>query len=211
MSVVLSPIWHHLPQEIVETILTHHVDSFIDRDPALAWVQLRQISGYQLRRIERHFRQHWLPKMSITLYSPDAGCWSIEYFFHAFDEDNKKIVIFAAEELALNSWPVFTQGFEPAATILDVWADFARSPINKRNITVRLGEGVLSGGYHGGYIVNDTDLPGLQHPPRAEQGRYVQFDWMRAMNELLREEMFMRNVADKMVRCLITHLSIPSA
>jgi hypothetical protein len=59
---------------------------------------------------------------------------------------------------------------------------------------VRLGEGYLNGGFRGGYILNDTDLPGRQILERG-----IRFPWKDAMNELLREEMYMRKVGDEMV------------
>ncbi|KAK0631090.1 hypothetical protein B0T17DRAFT_507509 [Bombardia bombarda] len=58
----------------------------------------------------------------------------------------------------------------PPCTFATAWSSFVDSPIYKRNAFTRLGEGFLNGGYKG-----DTS-------------------WKKMMDELLREEMFMRNV-----------------
>ncbi|KAL2261490.1 hypothetical protein VTK26DRAFT_4065 [Humicola hyalothermophila] len=68
-------------------------------------------------------------------------------------------------------------------------------PVRMRNFTVRLGEGVLNGGCQGGYIVNDTDLPGLEV---LEGGRKIRFLWKEAVGLLLQEEMYMRRKGEEL-------------
>ncbi|KAK4135197.1 hypothetical protein BT67DRAFT_455274 [Trichocladium antarcticum] len=174
----LSDIWQSTPPELVGQILSHHVDAHLDMDPAYVWVRLRQLSSLQKHRIERRFATFWLPKLSITLYV-DAH-QQFEYSLH---------------ETAPDGQATFKPPPDTDVSDLETaWA--AYSPPNNSNITVRLGEGYLNGGCNGGYLVNDTNLPLLvhQHETSSGVGESIRFCWKAAMNELLREEVYMRKV-----------------
>lgn len=182
----LSEIWHGLPRELVEQILTHHVDSHWE-DPAYTWVRLRHLSSDQKHRIERHFESSWLPKLNITLY------------YHTRDQFEYSLVQDKANRVSADGKATFVFVIGPNATDDTdpkvAWDDY--SVALNRNITVRLGESWLSGGCKGGYILNDTDLPGLEV---LDDGRRIRFCWKGAMDELLREEMYMRRVGEELVR-----------
>lgn len=181
----LSEIWQALPSELVERILAHHVDEFAD-DPAYTWAVLRHLSANQKHRIERHFESFWLPKLSITVYQGSRN--QFEYEFDSgpqtADADHKAVLS-------------RIEGTSTSATQEDVLAAWAQyNPASSRNVTVRLGEGYLSDGCKGGYIVNDTGLPGLDV---LDGGESICFRWKEAMNELLREELYIRRVGERLV------------
>jgi hypothetical protein len=197
----LSAIWGELPGDLSEKILSQVVDMHFHRDPAYTWTKLRHTSAHQKRVIEHRFGQFWLPKLTITLY---AG--ALHKFEYALDEEGGSSSPDAAGETA--TFAVQLHIYRPIAFAIqesvpgkqthkylrDAWASY--DPATRRNLTVRLGEGYLGGGCRGGYIVNDTDLPGLQILEDAK----IRFRWKEAINELLREEMYLRTVGKKMVR-----------
>lgn len=210
-----SPIWRSLPIELVEQVFMHHVNAHFFTDPAYTWTQLRQLSGHQKRIVERHFRVYWLPRMSITLYASPS-----HRFEYGLDEsvttqqsatsaasidggrDNGAgVVIFAMQQQIHSPLAGISQdlgfGRFTRQYLRKVWDMY--HPATHRNITVRLGEGVLSGGYRGGYILNDTHLLRLE---MLESGK-IRFEWKGTVNELLREEMYMRKVGEKMVRFVL--------
>lgn len=180
----LSDIWQSTPPELVGQILSHHVDAHFDTDPAYTWVRLRQLSSPQKHGIERRFATFWLPKLSITLYN--GAHWQFEYTLHETTPDGQA-----------------TFRPPPDTDVNDLenaWA--AYDPPNNSNITVRLGEGYLNGGCNGGYLVNDTNLPLLEHQRETSNvpgGGVIRFCWKAAMDGLLREEMYMRKVGDELV------------
>jgi hypothetical protein len=182
-KMALSEIWRDLPRELVEQVLSHHVDAHFETDPACTWVRLRQLSSNQKHCIERHFEAFWLPKLSITLYHRTRG---------QFDFTPDETTEVTSDGKATFKAPL---GSDTKAA-WEAYDSAATKPI-----TVRLGEGYLNGGFKGGYLVNDTSLPGLElHGD--EKGERISFDWKAAMNELLREEMYMRRVGDELVQPL---------
>lgn len=205
----LSPIWRHLPGDVAELIFSDMVNSHFDTDPAYTWVCLRHLSAHLKRIIERRFGEHWLPKLSITLYGNNRD--RIEYRFDtalASNPDADGRVTFFAEHHVhvprVNVIQVSAPGRVTGLYLHKIWGRY--NPTQNRNITVRLGEGYLSGGCMGGYIVNDTDLPGLKVLNRGK----IRFLWKEAMNELLREEVYMTKVGNEMV-CPPTHSLVPTA
>jgi hypothetical protein len=199
----LSAIWRRLPGDLTEKILSQLVDIHFRRDPAYTWTKLRHTSAHQKRVIEYRFGRFWLPKLSITLY---AG--ASHKFEYAFDLDSAlpntdadDTTTFAVQLHIHHPIAVVRQESRPGKLthkyLRDAWASY--NPATHRNLTVRLGEGYLGGGCRGAYILNDTDLPGLQ----VLEGGKIRFRWKEAMNELLREEMYMRRVGNRMVRPLV--------
>jgi len=185
----LSEIWQTLPRELIDKILNHHVDAFSNADPTYAWTVLRQLSHDQKRRIERFFASFWLPKMTLTVYR-DSSTFNEYVFERVIPRD----VSLAEEGTAITDEMVQFRTSDDGEKSYGIGR---YHPDTNRNVTVRLGEGVLFGGCIGGYILNDTGLPGLKI---LDNGKTIQFSWKGAMNELLREEMFMRILGDKLVR-----------
>ncbi|KAK4150462.1 hypothetical protein C8A00DRAFT_36927 [Chaetomidium leptoderma] len=191
----LSTIWRELPGDLAEQILSQLVATHFHRDPAYTWACLRHLSAHQKHVIEYRFAQFWLPKLSITLYSGVR-----HKFEYALDKtpnpDDSDRATFSIERQIHHPLLGLSQDSVPGALtekcLRDAWDQY--DPATFRNITVRLGEGYLSGGCRGGYLVNDTDIPGLQFLP----GRKIRFCWKEAMNGLLREELYMRKVGDEM-------------
>jgi hypothetical protein len=215
MALSMSPIWRALPGDITEHILSLLVSTHFHTDPAYTWTTLRHLSAHQKRVIEHRFARFWLPRLSITLY---AGVrHKIEYALDqtstptpppshndaADDGDDKDKVVFAVQRQVHNPLLGVSQDSRPgklaARYLRRAWEQY--DPAVHRNITVRLGEGFLSGGCRGGYILNDTDLPGLE--VLAGNGNKIRFCWKGAVDELFREEMFMRRVGEQMV-CLLS-------
>jgi hypothetical protein len=203
----LSQIWGGLPGDLAEQILSQLVAVHFHADPAYTWVCLRQLSAHQKRVIEYRFGQFWLPKLSITLYTGarhkfeyamDLGTWT----------PLSDTATFAIQRQVHNPLLGISQDSMPGQVmrqhLKEAWARCDSEPA--RNITVRLGEGYLNGGCRGGYILNDTDVPGRQILERGG----IRFPWKDAMNELLREEMYMRKVGDEMV-CLAVVVKTGSA
>lgn len=175
------------PPELKEQILSRLVDDF-DDDPAQQWM-LRHLSHYQKLRIEQRFRNFWLPKLIVTIY---AGAWtSIDYKLVGLEKSSPglgsdgDIAHFKA-----------TQDPSPRMKdeyLLELWKEHS---VETPNAHVRLGEGLLNDGFKGGYIINDTELPELRVDGN---GTEIRFNWRGAFNALLREEIMLREVHDKMV------------
>ncbi|KAL2134413.1 hypothetical protein VTI74DRAFT_252 [Chaetomium olivicolor] len=187
-----AEVWSPAPYDVTEMILDHHVESYFMRDPAYTWTHLRHTTKHQMRAIERRFRQFWLPKMSITLYTGREG--HADYAFQNLDPSSEDMAIFSmsAHATMLPRAQEQEQQKHLHNAIAHAWGHY--DPATNRNITVRLGEGQLNADFQGGYILNDTDLPGLQ----VLEPTKISFKWKVSINELLREEMYMRKVGDKM-------------
>lgn len=201
-TATLSSIWRALPSDITEQILTRLVDAHFHTDPAYTWSALRHLSAHQKRVLERRFATFWLPKLSITLYGRVTH--QVEYRFLATSpddaadaehEDDAKAT-FAVPEDALRAIERRGGGWVDGG-LRGMWADYDLTA--NRNVTVRLGEGLLNGGCWGGYMVNNTALPGLE----VLEGGKIRFEWKRAVDELLREEMWMRRVGGEMVSAVL--------
>lgn len=179
-----------LPPELKEQILSELVDDF-DDDPAQQWM-LRHLSHHQKHRVEQRFRDFWLPKLIITQYL--GASVSIDYTLVRLEKpsvsasDADELDYVAHFQATLN--PLF--GIKPEY-LLEMWKQHS---VENPNAHLRLGEGLLNDGFRGGYIINDTELPGLQVD---ESGTNIRFDWHGAFNALLREEIMLRKVHDKMV------------
>ena len=196
-----SSLWEKLPNELVEHIFSQLVDAHIDTDPAYTWVCLRQLSAHQKHTIELRFRSFWLPKISITLYAGTRHKfeYAIDDNAGAANPDDGDRAIFSIHRqvhsplfgLSQDSMP----GRMTTRSLREAWSQY--DPAVNRNITVRLGEGYLAQGCKGGYLLNDTDLPGLEVSPAGK----IRFLWKDAVNELLREEIYMRKAGDDLV-CL---------
>ena len=210
----LCPVWRKLPNELVDEILTAHVNCYQNDDPAYTWVTLRQLSHTQKRRIEEHFERYWLPKLSISLKTWD-GRYHLPECYPDYVLDTtaggkdgygvgRATFVTDIKNMDLDSESDEDSGSDSETTntrlgeLHQAWKDY--SPLNNRIITVRLGERpfFLHGANRSGRILNDTDLPGLEILDR--DGFQISFLWKEAMNELLREEMFMRKWSDLKVR-----------
>ncbi len=176
-------------------VLENLIEAYND-DPAYQWTTLRHLSSRQMRQIERHFLRHWVPKLTVTLYS---GSWiQIDYKYDAEASacNNGKVRFGTVRDsLSDHISP------ERLATL---WRHYS---FENRVAHLRLGEGVLNRGIREGHIVNDTDLVGLEV---GEDGTTISFDWRQTMDALLREETMMRKVQEDMVRDHITPMtSVP--
>ncbi|KAH6635809.1 major facilitator superfamily domain-containing protein [Chaetomium tenue] len=203
LGMQLSPIWRSLPDDLAEQVFALHVKAHFFTDPAYTWTQLRHLSAHQKRVVERRFQAYWLPKLSISLYASAS-----HRFDYGMGEDTQQAttattsvaddgsVVFAMQRQVHNPLAGISQdlglGRFTRKYLRKAWGMY--DPAACRNITVRLGEGVLSGGCRGGYILNDTHLPGVE----LLEGGGIRFDWKGAIDELLREEMYMRKAGEKM-------------
>lgn len=172
--------------ELVEQILTLHVDSF-DEDPAYQWAKLRQISPYQKTRIEKRFYDYWLPELIVTVY---VG--SHTSFDYTLDVDA------STNNYSDRIVPFHYVKQENHRERLDssVKAQLAGHSLKTPTVHLRLGEGVLNNGMAGGYIVNDTEVTGLEI---GEDCFKIRFDWRETFTALLREEMLLRKHKQEMV------------
>lgn len=192
----LSNIWQALPGDVVELILEHHVDDYAG-DPAYTWAVLRHVSAAQKRLIERRFEVFWLPLLNITLYHGTGNHFDYEFDRDAQATGSGSDGIGSGE--ATFSRVASTSPITPGE-VMEAWA--AYNPASCRSVTVRLGEGYLSGGCKGGYILNDTGLPGLEV---LDGGESIRFRWKEAMDELLREELYIRRVGERLVCSTRSH------
>lgn len=135
--------------------------------------------------------------MTLTLYVGgtltwrDYECCGFENGKSASDDD--EIAIFTVRGGLRNTIHQNGQSLDLDAMIKPTWEEYSTG---NRCVTVRLGEGILNNGFAGGYILNDTFLPGLQV---EEDGHTVGFRWREALGELMREEMFMKGVTQGLV------------
>ncbi|KAK6951057.1 hypothetical protein Daesc_007586 [Daldinia eschscholtzii] len=180
-----ADLWQRLPLELIERILDLLVDDY-DQDPAYQWTILRHTARRQMRRIERHFLQYWVPKLTITLYS-GPRC-QIDY----------KVSDHACENRLGTSRVRFQTsgaGISSSLNKRDIQTLWGQYSFENRVAHLRLGEGILKQGMTGGYIVNDTDIVDLKV---ENDGLDIIFDWRRTLNALLREELMMRRLQEEM-------------
>ena len=166
------------PSDIAETIFEHAVVLYED-DPAKQWTWGRHLSAHQKRCIELRFKTTWLPRLRITLHRGTLR--SDEYIAQRTLPGDMAVFV---HDHTLFSGKRF--GGELSATdLFELWArkEIAR-PI------LRLGEGHLK--RHGleAWIVNDTEIPDLHV---ATTDKTITFNWVGAMNALLREESMMQS------------------
>ena len=194
-----SSLWSMLPNELIELIFSQLVDAHIHTDPAYTWVCLRQLSAHQKHTIELRFRSFWLSKISITLYAGTRHKFEyvIDDVTGAANPDEGGRVIFSVGRQIHSPLFGVNQDSRPGRVtnryLREAWDLY--DPAANRNITVRLGEGYLARGCKGGYLLNDTHLPRLQ----VSRAGKIRFLWKEAVNELLREEMYMRQAGDDLV------------
>ncbi|KAI0387207.1 hypothetical protein F5Y04DRAFT_78876 [Hypomontagnella monticulosa] len=179
----MAAFWGNLPLELVERIMDLLVDDY-GQDPAYQWTTLRHTTRRQMRRIERHFWNYWVPKLTITLYS-GARC-QIDYV--RSNEDGL--------ETSRARFRTLAPGLANPLDKKDIRALWGQYSFENRVAHLRLGEGVLNNGMTGGYIVNDTDIADLQVD---DDGLGIAFNWRETLNALLREEIMMRRLHAEMV------------
>lgn len=194
----VAEVWKKLPLELIERILDLLVEDY-DQDPAYQWTTLRHAARLQMRSIERHFFRQWIPKLTITLYL-GPRC-QIDYRLSNHGDDQQSIETGRARFQA----PVADLSDSPnEENIRALWDQYS---FENRVAHLRLGEGVLSQGMTGGYIVNDTDIVDLEV---ESDGLGIVFDWRRTLDALLREEMMMRKFQTEMVLDRKTKLAAES-
>ncbi|OTB07043.1 hypothetical protein M426DRAFT_93206 [Hypoxylon sp. CI-4A] len=206
-TTITADLWEKLPLELVERILDLLVDDH-HHDPAYQWTTLRHTARRQMRRIERHFLRHWVPRLTVTLYS-GPRC-QIDYRLSSRagedgleDDTRVRFQTLGAAAGGLSSNSLLNKG-----DIRSLWDQYG---FENRVAHLRLGEGVLSGGMTGGYIVNDTEIVDLTV---QDDGLAIFFDWRRTLDALLREEVMMRRIQTEMVcaACLYSYnLSSPNS
>ncbi|KAI1389701.1 uncharacterized protein F4822DRAFT_210234 [Hypoxylon trugodes] len=189
MTMTMTPIadhlWGRLPLELIERILDLLVDEY-DQDPAYQWTTLRHTARRQMRRIERHFLRHWVPKLTITLYS-GPRC-QIDYRLSNYS-GNDNLGIRRVRFQTLGPGLANSLNKEGIRTLWDQYS------FENRVAHLRLGEGILNNGMTGGYIVNDTDIVDLEV---ENDGLSIAFDWRRTLDALLREEVMMQKLQTEM-------------
>lgn len=182
MDNFISPKAAELVPELVEQILSCWVDAHED-DPAYQWMRLRSLSHHQKFRLERHFKEFWLPKLIISIYQ---GPWeSVDYTLEAAHGDTAQFRCPAFQpQLGLK---------DPGSWIRACWGEHS---IQEPKALLRLGEGYLNDGFCKGYIINNTDLPGLES---TDGWQLISFWWKEAFTALFREEEWMRRYTEKAV------------
>lgn len=173
-----------LPVELQEEILTALVDSYGD-EPAYQWTQLRRLSPYQRSRIEKHFEQFWLPKVTCTVHV-DVG-WSLDYTFESTDAQSHDGL--ATFKHALN--PEDSENI----CLQEAWVDQVSG---EPTVILRCGESFLKRGLPGGHMISDIKLPDLE---LTDEGLTMRFDWRKTLDALFREEIMLEKLRDTLV-CL---------
>ena len=191
--------------EIVEQILTLHGDSHGDDDPAYQWTQLRKLSAFQKRRIERYFHDFWLPKLIVTMYIGPSTSFDYkladELIDNATSPGNETTVFRVGTENRnreiLEDDDQREERRSRLRTLLKQgWNKYS---VENPNAILRLGEGVLNDSIKGGYIINDTPLSELVVDETAST---ISFRWHSLFSALFREEMMLRRYTDDMVSWL---------
>ncbi|KAI1140320.1 hypothetical protein F5Y05DRAFT_313579 [Hypoxylon sp. FL0543] len=185
MAPEVAGFWAKLPLELIERILDMLVDGY-SQDPAYQWTTLRHIARRQMRRIERHFWHQWVPKLTITLYSGPRCQIDYKLSDHAGDDG------FQNSRARFQTLGASLSNSLDKGDIRTLWDQYS---FENRVAHLRLGEGVLSHGMTGGYIVNDTDIVDLKV---EDDGLSILFNWPRTFDALLREEIMMRRLQTEM-------------
>lgn len=183
--------------ELKEKILESVSDEYAD-NPALQWTYCRHLSAHQKRRLERHFREYWLPKLVITVYG--GAHYQADYHFLSVESNERnesRAHYRIVRPTGIHVYKADGSGREEDLLELiapqESWQQYS---FTNRTAHVRLGENCLNDGFLGGYIVNDTGLPGIS---TSDSGYEIWFDWVGAFDELLREEAMKKRVWKRMV------------
>lgn len=181
-----------LPPELTEQILTTLVDEY-DDNPAQQWT-LRHLSHHQKHRIEQRFCDYWLPKLIVTIY---GGAWSsVDYKLSGLEKSESASGSDGPGDVAHFQAPQEEDPRIRQEYLVELWGGYSfENPVAH----LRLGEGLLNDGFKSGYIVNDTEIPGLKVD---ESGSNIRFNWRGAFDALLREEIMLQKLHDEMVGLL---------
>lgn len=157
-----------LPRELVEEILTIHVNS--DHTFDYLWTQLRRLSPYQKARIEERFFTRLLPLLGIVIHSGQSGARRSHSYTFVHDtsvnnSSNDKVrysrfksgkPVHMVGKFTMESWTEHDIPDHPEA-------DWGPARI-----------GLHSNGMIGGYTISNSEVPGLMVD---ETGAEVQFEW----------------------------------
>ena len=172
-----------LPSELKEEILTVLVDSYGDDDPAYQWTQLRNLSPFQRRRIEKHFEKFWLPKLICSVYT--SLWWSWDYTLESTDAQS------------CSGLATFKHTLDPGKPMNDslkrAWTE---KEYGEPTMILRCGEGFLDRGLKGGHIISDLKLPDLEV---TDEGLTIHFEWRKTLDALFREEIMLGKLRNTFV------------
>ncbi|KAK4186923.1 hypothetical protein QBC35DRAFT_452754 [Podospora australis] len=218
----LSPdIWHKLPQDLLPALFDELIASYLFTDPPYTWTTLRHISSYTLRAVEREFARFWLPKLSLTLYN---AAWDPTFDFELAGGHflSSQVQPPNSKRKSCHHWrnnSVAARVAEYLQTLRDAWTNnLEKSKPGRKVLTARLGEGFLSSGMQGGYIVGEVNFEdpavemrldgvnpengGNDTSPHVNDSsrELIRFKWKQMMGRLLREEMLLRQEGQRLFR-----------
>lgn len=187
---------HQLPAELTEQILSIVVNSYSDEDPAYTWTQLRRLSHFQKRRIEKYFLSFWLPKLVVTMYVGPQN--PVDYTL----VPTTASISASASERVVEFTHIRSRGTMPVdpECLQELWNSYS---VHNPCAILRLGEGFIKHGFRGCYLMNDTPLPGLEVKKSASS---IRFRWRDLFDALFREEMFLRRYMDQKVSSPMCHI-----
>jgi hypothetical protein len=118
-----------------------------------------------------------------------------------FNLNMEKLKLIHPNHQAIEALIYIPRVFLAYTTGFDIW----KLGETRRVVHVCLGAGCphLKRGHPGGHIINDIELPDLSYMQDAHS---IQFDWKRAFNRLMREEIMMQVELDQFLAGAITKL-----
>lgn len=191
--------------ELIEQILTIHADSHYN-DHALQWTSDRHLSAHQLRRLERYFYLHWLPKLCITVY---VGHWeSVDYRLDTSSSYTSCGTATTSPGTASSS--PRSASIPSIVTFVKVERDGSR-PFNFQDTLtksiwnaydpsnpsahLRLGEDHFNDGLKEFAMINDSEIVGLQV---SDDARSIKFNWRDTFTAFFKEEILLRRKRDEL-------------
>ena len=153
------------------------------------------LSAHQKRRIERRFRDFWLPRLFFTVYE---GSWfSADYKLVGQEDEPVNGSANASTSQRLTHFHlVEPEGFRGDRDHMRLEARWQQYRSSNRTANLRLGENYLNEGFRGGYIVDDTGLSGLRVENEAKE---LWFDWFGTFDQLMREEAMRTKTRNRML------------
>jgi hypothetical protein len=214
-----------LPRELVDVILSELI-LLCNDNPAYQWTRLRHITRYCRAQIEEHFRDFWVPKLTLTFTDADPG---MHVTFSKHDVNTARFTARHVKEP--HEWLV-DDNMEDLSGDLVLrltrnQAILDRAPSSRANIlfggqsdeamqvasdeepdptaaVVTLGEGFLNKGYTKcGIISHISRVPGLKWDEHTEE---FYLHWKPLLTQLLGEELLMRRFRDALLETFLPTL-----
>ena len=183
-----------LPRELIDNIIAELI-LLHDHDPAYQWTHLRHLARYHKPRIEQHFLNFWVPKLTLTLTEFEPGVRFSAAIENEKSEDNQSgdgHVDVPTVRFTRCTWDG-DWGLETARATRPA-EDGTRPSIS---LVAMLGEGVLNKGFTKGGIFSHIRVPGLNNEETTPIELYL--EWKPLFTQLFDEEMLMRRFRDALL------------